>query len=779
MPARSRPTPALARLVAPLFAGLALGLAAGPAPRGVGAQGLEPPRFEIPLYSPYLVVRVAGGGRPTVRVTAPDGGQKIAVTPAGDRPADGRWTVALRTPAMEPTEVVTVDPGDSVAVEVDGQRASVVVPRLTADVDVEADVVSGTVPPALAVFVVAGRDETLYGPQPAAEPVVVPAVDGTFRAALGDRIDLAPGTYGFVATADAAQNLFVLAFAPPLLTVSPARFTALVRADADARPEVAVVDALGTEVARSGPPITLAPGVFAIILLRGGRPENGAFQPRPGERVALVLDGAVAAEATLPDVSAAIDAGARRVAGRAPAGARVVVTARGSEGGADSVDRTTAGADGRYAAPFPALAFADDAVAFALAWSGGSVAYEVAGRVPQAEVELWGHVVRGFVDGRGELRVVHTPADGRPPSSRVVVPEIDGRFEADIFDRAGQPVVLAPGDGLTLTPQDGAPLALAVPNVTARVAAGGGRLEGEAPAGASLTAEVFADEPDYFGVRQVPSPSITLTGAAGADGRYALACAGAGCPARYGRLVARQAGVRAVLRWVDQPLSGIGVTLATAFGRATAGDAVEVAFADGAHAGTRRSGVARPTQPEQLPLWEIDLRDLHPDGIPPGTRLRLAVGGEAADVTVAPVTWQADVLADRVTGTAPAVHAVVVVVEPADRDRAPTATTVVSGLDGRFTADLSGFNLRSGDRLYLYVLRPGDRHFLQYHDPGVAGPEEPMPTATATPGPTLTRRPPAVPTMPTAPRATVTPRPAGARPVLLPFALRSSSAGGR
>ena len=771
MSARPRPGHTLAVLprsaLAAIGLGLALGLLAGPVPGPVPgpvrAQGDEAPRFEIPLYSPYLVVRAAGAGRPVVRLTGPDGGLKIAVEAGGERPADGRWTVVLRTPAMEPTEVVTVDPGDTVAVEVDGQRASVVVPRLTAAVDTAADVVAGTVPPTLAVFVVAGYDEGLHGPRPAADPVVVTAADGRYRAELGDRIDLAPGTFGYVATADAAQNLFVLAFAPPLLTVSPARFTALVRANADARPEVAVVDALGTEIARSGPPITLAPGFFGVILLRGGRPENGAFQPRPGERVALILDQSVAAEATLPDVTASIDAAARRVGGRAPAGARVVVTARPSEAGGDTVVRTTAGDDGRYAAAFPALAFADDALAFALAWSGGGVAYEVAGRVPFAEIELWGHVLRGFVDGRGELRVVHTPADGRPPSSRVVVPEIDGRFEADVFDRAGQPARFAPGDALTLTPQDGAPLAVTVPRVTARVAAGGRRLEGEAPPGAALAAEVFADEPSYFAPRPVPSPSITLSGAAGPDGGYALTCDRAGCPARYGRLVARTGAVRAVLRWVDQPVSGIGVTLSTAFGWATAGEAVTVAFDDG----TVRTAIAQPTQPDRLPLWEIDLRDLYRDGIPLGTRLRLGVGDAATDVTVAPVTWQADVLADRVTGTAPAVHAVIVVAEPADPDRTATATTVVSGLDGRFAADLPGFNLRSGDRLTLYVIRPGDRHVLQYVDPGVAGPEEPPSTATATTTPPATRRPTA-----TATAAAPTPARGEGRTAYLPFARR-------
>ncbi|MFN8423898.1 MAG: hypothetical protein U0470_11150 [Anaerolineae bacterium] len=461
------------------------------------------------------------------------------------------------------------------------------------------------------------------------------------------------------------------------------------------------------------------------------------------------------AEETLPSVTATIDPDARTVSGVAPAGARIVVTARPSEDGADAIARADADGDGRYRVAFPSVPFADDALAFAQAWSGGGVAYEVAGRVPQVEIELWGNVIRGYVDGRGELRVTHTPANGRPIAQRVVDIAIDGRFEADVYDRAGGPTLFAPGDRILLTPADGEAVERTVPRVTAVVSADGRVIEGEAPPGAAISAVIFSDEPDYFGGRPVPSPSVTRTGRADDAGRYSLRCDGAGCPARYGRIVAGLDHLRAVVRFVDKPLSGIGVTLATAFGRATAGTAVDVAVTSGPKAGEHRSGHARPGPADQLPLWEIDVSDLFPDGIPLGTRLRLAVGDASTDIAVASVTWRADVLADRVTGNAPPLHAVVLIVDPVDADRGPTSVTVPSGLDGRFAADLGGFNLRAGDRLYLYVIRPGDDHFLQYVDEGVQGPEEPMPVATPTAGVPAPRP------SPIAPLASATPTPRG------------------
>jgi hypothetical protein len=68
------------------------------------------------------------------------------------------------------------------------------------------------------------------------------------------------------------------------------------------------------------------------------------------------------------------------------------------------------------------------------------------------------------------------------------------------------------------------------------------------------------------------------------------------------------------------------------------------------------------------------------------------------------------------------------------------------------------------------VIRPGAEYFLQYVDPGVQGPEEPMPLASATPGPTLTRQAPPMPTlgMPTATAASST----NGRTLYLPVAWR-------
>ena len=145
--------------------------------------------------------------------------------------------------------------------------------------------------------------------------------------------------------------------------------------------------------------------------------------------------------------------------------------------------------------------------------------------------------------------------------------------------------------------------------------------------------------------------------------------------------------------------------------------------------------------------------------------LHCTLGNVRIDEPIAHYGKSSDAACDAIIETIEIARAVV----PVDQDRDPTSVSVPSGPDGRFVADLGGFNLRAGDRLYLYVIQPGDNHFLQYIDDGVDGPEEPMPVATATAGVPPPRPSPIEP-----PRATATaiPRASDRTPVYLPLTNR-------
>jgi hypothetical protein len=263
-----------------------------------------------------------------------------------------------------------------------------------------------------------------------------------------------------------------------------------------------------------------------------------------------------------------------------------------------------------------------------------------------------------------------------------------------------------------------------VPELTAWVDVSRRVLRGRAPAGAPVTARVYAADPPIVGGQPFAAEHERLTGTSGADGNYALRCRSADCRLRYGTVAARVGTASFELEWLDVPIVGVGVSLADAVGRATAGSPVRVDVLD--HSGrtlATRESSARPGADSGLPSWALDLSDHFPAGLAEGDQLQVEVGDGTFDIDVPAFSWAADVALDTVSGTGPPGRSVFVVALSRTDDGRGAGTAVGQiGADGRWRVRLTGFDLRVGDDMDLYL--PAADHYLWWTVAGVqhAGP---------------------------------------------------------
>lgn len=727
------------------FAVLVLGTAivalvsgGGLPPRAL-AQVAATTTFEIPLHSAYLGIRTTATGRPDVRVLASGGQERIRVVPSGPHPTDGHWIVSLATgpnPYSDPP--VLLRPGDEVVARIDGQETRVRVPDMTATADAATDTVTGRLPAGIvAAVVLTHRDPELFGELPDPAGVAVFAgPGGAVTAYVGDRIDLRPGVSGNLAYVSPEGHVVAVPFAVPIAVIGAASYSALVQADAGARAAIALIDADGAELARSGIAIELGGGLSAIGLAQGGDVVAGLFTPRPGQRVALLIDERVVATATVPLVTAVVDRTAREVRGRAPAGSRVALRLRGNSATDAPVVTgvVTATESGDYAVTVQSLDLEHDASVEASAWPGDAFRWLEAGSVPHVEVALWSDQVSGVAEARGEVRVEYRSADGAVSALAIGETAGGGAFSVRLPLRDGT-VAVAPGDVLAIGVDGGAATEIVVPAVSVSVDAATRILAGRAPSGAEVRATTFAAAPDVFSTTPYDEPSTPLSGRADSDGAFALACADDACGTRYGRLTADTGAARFVLHWLDEPIYGLGVTAGSAVGRATAGTAVAITpLAPDGSTGATVDTIARPSPDGALPGFSLELRDVFPDGLVEGTRLRVTIAGAARDLQVPRFDWSADVLADRVRGNGPPLGYVFLVAlatagGPVRPDSGQAGALV--GVDGRWEIPLQPFDLRAGDELYLFVFADG--YYLEWRDYSVVGPAEPTPEPTQDP----------------------------------------------
>jgi len=744
-----RRLPGAGAVVLPLAAALVLAVGLAAPPGRVAAQAGA--QLEILLHTGFVGVRTESSERPTVRLFTPEGGLKIAVTPSGPRPADGHWIIDLLPGGAGEGPPILVRPGDTVELSLGSSKTALVVPEMTASADVEAGVVRGRAPGAGPVVALLHRDPRLFGATADPEPAVgLAGADGRFEVAAPGDFGMLPGTWGELAYVSPAGHVFAAPFSPPFATVLTGSHIAVVRADGGAEPTLAVLDRHGVELSRAGRAIEYGGGIFVVLLARGGDIDSGLFLPEPGEQLALIVDGAMAASESVTWRSATLDPGSSQVRGRAAPGSRVHVESRVSPTGTDMGPSlvVTATADGRWSVELPAEVVPgidDETQVEALLWAGGSFAHVVVGRVPYIGALLYGNRVSGVLEGRGEAVITHFRSGDEGIGARAFADiEPDGAFEANLYS-GGEEIMLFPGDRISVateSEQGSDPVAVVVPAITANPEDGGAVLAGAAMPGAAVRAEVYPQEPNIFGVDVFELDHFTLSGRAGPEGSWALECAGAGPDgrARYGTAFARKAGVAAEIHWIDAPVFGVSVTRSNAQGKATAGSRVRVT-GDGLEAPL--STVSRPQPQGRLPGWEASLWSAFPSGLPEGGVFDIDVDGLARRLVVPAFEWSADTATNTVSGnTSEGLRLIVVLALPPGGDgREPALAEALSGPGGGWTARFGGFDLMPGDDIEMYMLQDG--YYLQWHELGIDG-DEPVPTSTPPPtaAPTGTVPPP-------------------------------------
>ena len=731
---------------------LLLAVLAGP--RIARAQTADP-QLEIWVHSSIVGIRTAATAHPVVRLLDPAGRLRAQVEQGGAH-TESHWQIDLS--AGRPVEQrILIEPGDTVEVRIGAESTRLEAPAMAVTADTVAETVSGIAPAgSLAVFVALHRDLTvLDGPADVAPQSTPAGAGGRFSIDFRGLADISSGYWGEAAVINRAGHIFIYPFAPPQVTLSTAENYALIRTDpvvGDLR--LISRDALGSDRFASGPAYPLSGSLYAVPLLPGGLPENGVYRPGTGETLLLSGPAGEREVGAVPRILASLDSAGSRVWGHADAGARLSIALdRDGDGQDDAAAVTKGDAQGRFSQTFsppPTLG----SRAKVLAWTGSGVARLVGVAQPELVVRLYGHVLTGSIAGWGKVLVEHVLPGGERQAWTEVETDPAGFLVAELRSSRGQDSAFQPGDRLRLKPEIGAPVDLVVPLVSAMVDAPGGKtLVGQAPIGARLESAVYYKAADFFGPQPYQEDYQVLAGRAESSGSYTLRCGAEPCAMYYGILSVHDAGAAWVLEWVDQPIVGIGVSDLTSLGRATAGQPIVISPLDA----TGQPKVAlrdlvRPQINGQLPQWLISLDQVFPQGIQPGDRFRLEVGARVYDFTVPDLRFTADNRTDTVTGKAPPLKVLVAAGfargDLQGRAAAGNAATL-SGLTGDFATGLGGFDLRSGDDVEVYLFEQTDR-FMWWSQRGIAalGPEptRPVPTASATPSPTI--RPSAVPVTP-------------------------------
>ncbi len=725
------------------------------------AQGTDP-QLDVWIHQSIVGIKTASTQHPRLRLFDAEGRLRAQVA-AGGQWGGGRWQLDLS--AGRPVEQrVHTEPGDRIEVEIDGVVTGLNVPVISATADSALDRVHGELPPGiLAVFVALHRDTAvLDGPADITPKSGIPDSERRYSVDFRGEADLGPGVWGEVAAVARAGHIFVQPFAVPMVSLDVGAAIALLRAD----PQVGDLrlvsrNNLGADLFASGPAYALGGSLYAVPLLPGGLPENGVYRPAPGEALVIMTPRGELPVGPVPRLLVSLDGERSRAWGHADAGARLAIALdRDGDGQADENAIALAAADGAFAQTFAPALQQRQAKARILTWAGKGVARLETAVLPELLVRLYGHVVTGSLAGWGKVKVEHLDTAGRQLAWTEVETDPAGFLLAELRSGRGQNSAFRPGERLRISPAIGEVLDLGVPVVSAAVDAPGGKqLSGEAPAGARLDSAVYYSAPDFFGPQPFQEDNLVLSGQAGADGRYRLACGAPPCAMYYGILAAHLGPTAWILEWVDQPIVGIGISDRTSLGRATAGQPVRLSLVEGA--GLERllmEDLVRPQINGQLPQWLMDLSTALPDGVAAGQSLRLEVGERRYDFLVPALSFSADNRDDTVRGKAPPLKALVAAgfARGDLQGRAPAGNAAtLSGLTGDFQTGLGGFDLRAGDDVEVYLFEGTDR-FLWWSERGIPslGPEPVRPTpspppASPSPSPSAGRTPSPSPGRPT------------------------------
>ena len=710
--------------------GLLLCAAAG-APQPASAQ--RAPRIEAWLYQPYVIVQTDGGPGPRLRLFDADGALLSDVQAPGET-GQTSWRIDL-TALGRPEARWLLRPGRRIEVVQANARTELTLPALTGEIDAATDRVWGRAPTNASGLTLRLHREGNWYPGLADPPAMRAelAADGGFAFELAGRQDLAPGWYAELLTDLPGGHRLVQSIAVPAVTFSGTSPVAYVRANMGSQVVLALLNRIDTELFRSGPGQPVGSGLYRVPLYPGGNPDFGAYAPQAGERVGLEIDGLLRVDAPLPRALASLDRAGHQLWGLTEPGAAILWGLTDSAGAA----RAEAGADGRFAIDLPETMLDADSTADLVTWPGGPVARFVRATLPFQQVILYDNSVSGRLPGWGHVRGALWRGETRLAWEALEVGD-DGAFLADFRGVDGQEPQIRPGDRIIFEPELGRALALDVPSLTAVVDPAAQRIAGRALPEQALDLRAYYASVSIFTAQPFDrvESSILLSTRSDAAGSYAMACAGPPCEMRYGLLAASVADDRYYLLWTRRPVVGLGVTARSVSARGSAG--LEVTLRASSPQGQpllRAAGNIAPRALE-LPAWETDLSAAYPDGVPIGARVTLQIADGIYSLQVPELKAEADVVANRVSGSGPPGQDLAVVAYArgldANRRGARSATGSI-GANGRWSLTLGGFDLRAGDDVEVYLLY--EDRYLWWNLDAVEGQDPP--TRVPTPTPTL------------------------------------------
>jgi len=613
-------------------------------------------------------------------------------------------------------QAVPVTAGDLVRLREEGGRTiEGVVPVLTITGDADTDVVSGMAPPGAVVTVtVSGA----FGAN-AASVSATTDVSGRYSASFAGTSDLQAGSN---LRADHVDGAFTFRVERPLTEqVNIRLYSNTVTGLGPNGAPVLVELRRGGQALADGLSVGAFLGLFGVDLVD---PAGDAVPVQPGDELRVRIGGSPRLDYGVPDLALEVDAAADAIAGRAPVGAAVQVTAGG---GFNPPARTaTAGPDGRYS-----VSFAGE-VDLAPGSSGQVTSTERRTGVDISVARAWG--ITRLAVRLGEPRVDGVASPGDPvrltlrdalgvPKAQALVEVAPGgafggggTFAATLVDATDTPVDVVPTQKL-LYRRAGESIDLDIPRLTAEVDAAGDKVSGQAPPNGALTVtagpffgqqarEVTADasgqySADFAGVADItPGSPVTvrLTVAGGHWISLATAAASLRVWPEAGRVDGTVASGAAVQINV---VSASGAARAAATATANILGQFNVALTDAA---------GQPYYPQA--------RD----------RVRVSFGEASREVVIPPLGIEWDTATDKVFGeTTPGGTVTVRAQPPAGQGNgAVTRSADVPGsgfYEAVFAPDM---DLRAGSRLQItYAYPNGDRiridRVLPYLDIQVGG----------------------------------------------------------
>ncbi len=420
-----------------------------------------------------------------------------------------------------------------------------------------------------------------------------------------------------------------------------------------------------------------------------------------GNTVLVEHNGQVALSASAPEVTVVLDADGDQITGTAPPVSTLQVIATSATGDTAAVV-TASDTSGHYRADFRGQLDIGPGTTAYTAWSSNRITFRTLGVLQQVVASLYGSQVSGVAPQRASVSANLHDAGGALLASGSANAGSDGTFRLNLTEPGGAAAVrTAPGQRLSVTIGQSAPILLELPDVTATADPDGDRVAGTALPNAQVLVTVSAAG---------GGTPTTVATTADSSGRYSASFAGRADiqPGSTGTVrVALAGGHAVVLSWAVPQLA-LTLGSATVTGIGPAGRAVTLSLRRGGAivgtgSGVVGSGFASATG------WTVALAAPGAPGSPApieaGDTLEARIADWSGSLLVPNVTVDVDTEADLVSGEAPARHPVRVT---AARGNANASLTVEADATGHYEVSFRGrWDLATGDTVSSVVTLEG------------------------------------------------------------------------